>query len=44
VGPGTGLDGMYAIAGTITVAAIMFTRLLRYMREDDENEDDDEDE
>ena len=44
VEPGTGLDGMYIIADIITVALIIFSFLLRYMREgdNDENEDDDE--
>jgi hypothetical protein len=43
VEPGTGLDGMYIIADIIAVAFIMFTFLLRYIREgDDENDDDDE--
>ena len=41
VEPGTGLDGMYIIADIITVAIVMITLLLRYVRDnDDENEDD----
>ena len=43
VEPGTGLDGMYVIADILAVAFIMFTFLLRYIREGD-NDDDDEDE
>jgi uncharacterized membrane protein len=43
VEPGTGLDGMYVIADILAVAMIVLTFLLRYIREaDDENEDDDE--
>jgi hypothetical protein len=44
VEPGTGLDGMYIIADIITVAMIMFTFLLRYMREGDEDDVDEDDE
>jgi hypothetical protein len=43
VQPGTGLNGMYVIADILTVAIIMFTCLLRHMREDaaeHEHEDD----
>ena len=43
VEPGTGLDGMYVIADILAVAFIMLTFLLRYIREGD-NDDDDEDE
>jgi hypothetical protein len=43
VEPGTGLDGMYVIADILAVAMIVLTFLLRYMREgDDANEDEDE--
>jgi hypothetical protein len=43
VQPGTGLDGMYVIADILAVAFVMFTCLLRYIREDAaEHEDDDE--
>mgnify|MGYP003414411027 CR=1 FL=1 len=45
VEPGTGLDGMYIVADIITVAIVMITFLLRYIREgdnDDENEGEDE--
>ena len=44
VEPGTGLDGMYIIADIITVAMIMITFLLRYMREGDEDDVDEDDE
>jgi hypothetical protein len=43
VEPGTGLDGMYATADVFGVAFIIFTFLLRYVREgDDGNADEDE--
>jgi hypothetical protein len=43
VEPGTGLDGMYVIAGILAVACIMFTFLLQYIREyDNDSEDEDE--
>jgi hypothetical protein len=42
VEPGTGLDGMYVLADIFAVAFIMFTFLLRYMREGDDDEDGDE--
>jgi len=43
VEPGTGLDGMYVIADILAVAMVVLTCLLRYMREgDDANEDEDE--
>ena len=43
VEPGTGLDGMYVIADVLAVAMIVLSFLLRYMREgDDANEDEDE--
>jgi hypothetical protein len=43
VEPGSGLDGMYVIADIFAVAFIMFTFLLRCMREGGDD-DDDEDE
>jgi hypothetical protein len=43
VQPGTGLDGLYVIADIIVVAGIMLSFLLRYIREGD-HEDEDEDE
>jgi predicted acyltransferase (DUF342 family) len=45
VEPMNGLGGLYVIADTIPVALIIFTFLLRYVREGrgDENEDDDDD-
>ena len=39
VEPGTGLDGMYIIADIITVAIVMITFLLRYIREGDDDDD-----
>jgi hypothetical protein len=42
VEPGTGLDGMYVIADIITVAIVAITILLRYIREGDDANDDDE--
>jgi hypothetical protein len=42
VEPGTGLDGMYVIADIFAVTFIMFTFLLRYIREGDNDEDEDE--
>jgi hypothetical protein len=42
VEPGTGLDGMYVIADIFTVAFIMLAFLLRYIREGDNDDDEDE--
>ena len=43
VEPGTGLDGMYVIADIIAVALIISSFLLRYMREGDDNQNEDDD-
>ena len=44
VEPGAGLDGKYVIADIIAVAFIVFSFLLRYMREGNDNEKEDNDE
>ena len=39
VAPRTGLDGMYVIVDIIAVAGIMITFLLRYIREQDDDDE-----